>query len=94
MKFIINSVGFHILALLLFALIYYSLPNGHFILPPDAKRDLFLLDFFNLSTTIQAGVGITQIIPATSLAQTVMSCQQLILIIGNVSILNHLIYYL
>ena len=91
---LINSVGFHILTLILFALIYYLLPNGHFILPPDSKRDLFLLDFFNLSTTIQAGVGITQIIPATSLAQTVMSCQQLILIIGNVSVLHYIISYL
>jgi len=94
MKFIINSVGFHILTLLIFALIYYSLPIGHFTLQPHEKRDLFLLDFFNLSTTIQAGVGITQIVPVTVIAQTVMSCQQLILIIGNVSILNHLINYL
>jgi hypothetical protein len=94
MKFIINSLGFHIIALLLFAFIYYSLPNGHFILPPDLKRDLLLLDFFNLSTTIQAGVGLTQIIPATPLAQTVMSCQQLMLIVGNVSILHHLLNYI
>jgi len=72
---------------------YYSLPRGHLV-NQNSEQNVQLLDVFNLSTTIQAGVGMSSIIPATALAQTIIICQQLMLIVGNVSILHHLLYYL
>ena len=59
----------------------------------DNNKELLLLDYFNLSTTIQAGVGITQIIPSTYLSQTLMSVQQILLITGNLTILYHIIRF-
>ena len=92
MRILLNSVGFHVFSLILFTFIYYSLPSGNFTIP-NKNKQLLLLDYFNLSTTIQAGVGITQIIPITYLAQTTMSAQQLLLIIGNVTIVYQLINF-
>jgi hypothetical protein len=85
MRILLNSVAFHLFCLIIFAFIYYLLPIGNFKIQ-NQNKELLLLDFFNLSTTIQAGVGITQITPVTYLAQTIMSGQQFLLIIGNVTI--------
>lgn len=93
MRFIINSIGFHVLMLLLFTIIYYNLPHGHLV-NQNSEQNVQLLDLFNLSTTIQAGVGMSSIIPTTALAQSIIIFQQLMLIVGNVSILHYLLYYL
>lgn len=92
MRIILNSLIFHLTSLTIFMFIYYSLPIGNFRIP-NSNKDLLLLDFFNLSTTVQAGVGITQILPTTYLAQTLMSVQQMLLITGNITILYHLIRF-
>ena len=92
MRILVNSLVFHMLCLIIFSLIYYSLPVGNFHIPNNNK-ELLLLDYFNLSTTIQAGVGITQIIPSTYLSQTLMSVQQILLITGNLTILYHIIRF-
>lgn len=92
MRILLNSLVFHLICLIIFTFIYYSLPTGNFRMPNNSK-ELLLLDYFNLSTTIQAGVGITQIIPTTYLSQTLMSLQQLLLITGNITILYHIIRF-
>jgi len=92
MRILVNSLVFHLLCLLLFAFIYYMLPVGNFHIP-NKNKQLLLLDYFNLSTTIQAGVGITQIQPTSYLAQTIMSLQQILLITGNLTILYHIIRF-
>jgi hypothetical protein len=92
MRILINSVVFHLISLVVFSFIYYALPAGNFTIPN--KNKLLLLDCFNLSTTIQAGVGITQVTPVTYLAQTTMSLQQLLLITGNVTMVYYLIHFL
>ena len=93
MRFLLNSIGVQVIILIFFTLLYYSLPTGHFK-QDDIIKELTIFDCFNLSTTIQAGVGLIQIVPVTPIAQSTMTLQQLFLIIGNISILNNLIYYL
>jgi len=90
MKLVIRTVSFQILCILLFTPIYISLKN-HFVRDPnyttDNKKDSELLDCLFLATTIQAGVGYSDLYPITYIAKFILIVQQLIMISTNVFLL-------
>ena len=82
-----NSIGIHMLAILIFAIIYTILPINSFVFT-DAKKqgNPSLLDYLNLSTTTQAGVGITTVTPNSDIAIILSTLQQILMITKNIFI--------
>ena len=82
MKLAVITFFFHFLCILVFAIFYYNFKD-HF--QNDFKNDDFsLLDYMLLSTTIQAGVGISDIHPISFYAKLLMIMQQLLMIMTHV----------
>jgi hypothetical protein len=82
MKLAIRTVCFHFLCILIFGIIYYNI-QYQFQHKDDQKRES-ILDFILLSTTIQAGVGFTDIYPITNLSKITMLLQQIMMIMTHV----------
>jgi hypothetical protein len=82
MKLAIRTVCFHFLCILIFGIIYYNI-QYQFQHKDDQKRES-ILDFILLSTTIQAGVGFTDIYPITNLSKITMLLQQILMIMTHV----------
>ena len=85
MKIVFRTVTFHIICILVFALIYSTFSNGFksvdYELYSNRNNDpMKFLDFLLLSTTIQAGVGISEYFPSNSYTKITMIIQQLIMI--------------
>jgi len=81
MKIVFRTVFFHILCILLFSLLYYIFRDDF---KPHVKEDYTVLDYIFLSTTIQSGVGLTDIYPINFNGKLVMIIQQLVLIMTHV----------
>ena len=82
MKIVIRTVLFHILCILLFASIYLYL-SQHFDSDKEKKMRIphkGFIDYLLLSTTIQAGVGISDLYPISYYAKIVVILQQILLI--------------
>ena len=81
MKIVLRTVFFHFLCILVFAIFYY-------ILIKDFKSNIgenkIMLDYLFLSTTIQAGVGMSDIYPISFYGKLLMISQQLIMIMTHV----------
>jgi len=90
MKLVIRTVVFQFTCVLFFGLIYLSFKN-HFLRDPtytlDKKSEPELLDCLFLATTIQAGVGYSDLYPITYLSKIIMIVQQFIMISLNVFLL-------
>jgi len=71
----------------LFTLFYLVLPGDSFVYTNEKKGNPNLIDFFNLSVTTQAGVGLTNISPVTDFATLVTTLQQILMITKNIIIL-------
>ena len=82
MKIAIRTVFFHFICILVFGFLYYNI-QSHFIDNAVQKRETFL-DYILLSTSIQAGVGISDIYPITTMGKFIMILQQLIMIMTHV----------
>jgi len=87
MKIVVRTVVFHIFCIFLFAFIYSffsrefgSLDDDLFYNENIKRRKRGFLDFLLLSTTIQAGVGISEIFPSSQNTKIVMIVQQLLMI--------------
>ena len=82
MKFLFRSLFFHFICILIFTLLYntfsFSFDNVN-----DTNRNT-ILDFLLLSTTIQAGVGISGFYPINATGKLLMSLQQIIMLSNNV----------
>lgn len=81
MKLVIRTVVFHFLCIFIFAILYF-IYKTHF--NHQTKKELEFLDYLLLSTTIQAGVGISDVFPTNNLAKFMMISQQFILIMTHV----------
>ena len=82
MKIVIRTVFFHFLCILVFAIFYYNFKD-HF--QCNIKNEEFtFLDYILLSTTIQAGVGLSDIYPISFYGKLLMISQQLIMIMTHV----------
>jgi hypothetical protein len=78
---------FNLLNIFIFWIIYYFLlEDFEFRGVSDLKsnRKESAMDLLLLSTTIQAGVGITNVYPKTTLTSWLLVLQQLIMISGNI----------
>lgn len=88
MKRVVQTLAIHVFCILFFALFYYYF-SLHF--DNNNKQDKFthynresniesIIDFLLFSTTIQAGVGISDILPISVYGKLLMITQQLIMI--------------
>ena len=83
MKIVIRTLVFHFLCIVLFALMYMFFAR-HFESGVENKKYSTIMDFFLLSTTIQAGVGISDLYPITFYSKIVMIIQQFLVISAHV----------
>ena len=82
MKLLIKTVFFHIFCIILFTLIYVH-SYDHFENITDKKYNTNM-DFLLLSTTIQSGVGLTDLLPTSNYAKIMVILQQLLRIFTHV----------
>ena len=81
MKIVIRTVFFHLVCITFFTILYFVYKDnfkGHNAEYEDG------IDCFLLSTTIQAGVGISDIYPISFYGKIIMIIQQLIMIMTHV----------
>jgi heme A synthase len=83
MKIVFRTVAFHVICILVFALIYSTITNGFKSIDYE-NEEMNFLDFLLLSTTIQAGVGISEYFPSVPFTKITMILQQLIMISAHV----------
>jgi hypothetical protein len=81
MKLVIRTVCFHFACIIIFTFLYYSFRDSY---RADKKEDFKLLDYLLLSTTIQAGVGISDISPVNYYGKIILIFQQVIMIMSTV----------
>jgi len=87
MKIVIRTVFFHLCCILFFGLIYLIFKDGFSRDPAysvNKKPEPEVIDCLFLATTVQAGVGYSDLYPITNLAKTILIIQQLIMICTNV----------
>jgi hypothetical protein len=91
---VVKTLSAHLFFILLFA-VFYSYFSTHFNnnhhrfnkinnYNSESKMKLSIVDFFLFSTTIQTGVGLTDILPISVYGKIFMIIQQLIMISINV----------
>lgn len=86
MKIIIRTVFFHTICILFFALLYLYL-SDHFdsnIESNKNKKYNTFTDFLLLSTTIQAGVGVSDLFPVSYFSKITVIIQQYLMLLTNV----------
>jgi hypothetical protein len=81
MKIAIRTVLFHIFCIFIFAFLYYYFRDDF---KTQVKEEFTVLDYIFLSTTIQSGVGLTDIYPIDFYGKLIMIIQQLVLIMTHV----------
>jgi len=79
MKIVIRTLAFHAICIFIFAYIYYSISHHFQSILDNVHRDSYF-DALLLSTTIQAGVGISDLTPITLFGKIMMIIQQFIMI--------------
>ena len=82
MKRVLKTLAIHLFCIIFFAFFYYYF-STHFNNNKQHKSNNkleSLIDFFLFSTTIQAGVGISDILPISIYGKLFMILQQLIMI--------------
>jgi len=88
MKIVIRTVLFHVFCIIVFAIIYSFFSREFGSLDDDffrnekvtKKKKTGFLDCLLLSTTIQAGVGISEMFPSSQNTKIIMIVQQLLMI--------------
>lgn len=81
MKIVIRTVLFHFLCIIIFSLVYFRFKRDF---QNNIKKDYTFLDYFYLSTTIQAGVGMSDMYPNSVYSKIIMIIQQIIMIMTHV----------
>ena len=82
MQIVIRTVFFHILCIIIFGILYASIKDD--FTTKEGSDKLKPIDYLFLSTTIQAGVGITDLNPVSLYGKIIMMVQQLIMICTHV----------
>lgn len=78
MKILIRTLIFHFICILIFFIIYLNL--SEYFTRNEKYNDSSPIDYFLLSTTIQAGVGYENLFPNNYISKLVVILQQLIMI--------------
>jgi hypothetical protein len=86
MKLVIRTVVFHALCIIAFALIYLHIDDNFQSnkVSEKNKRYTSFIDFLLLSTTIQAGVGISDLFPISFFGKIAVIIQQFIMLLTHV----------
>ena len=85
MKIVFRTVTFHIICILIFAVLYLQFENEFSSVDNNLNnKNKNFLDFFLFSTTIQAGVGISEFYPSSYLTKILMITQQILMITTHV----------
>lgn len=79
MKLVIRTVLFHILCILFFSYVYFTFSESF-----ASKTSNTYLDFLLLSTTVQCGVGLSDLTPITSFSKTWLIIQHYIMLLSHV----------
>lgn len=79
MKAAIRTIVFHISCIILFSLLYLYF-SSHFVNNDGNKAHKSYIDFLLLSTTVQAGVGISDLYPVSFYSKIVMIIQQMLML--------------
>jgi len=82
MKIVIRTVFFHFSCIIGFGMLYFYLKDDFSEKADDA--DLEIIDYLLLSTTIQAGVGVSDLYPTNFYGKLTMIIQQLLMICTHV----------
>lgn len=82
MKLVIRAFIFHIVCVIVFALIYSNLAEEFHITEQHDKQSF--VDFILLSTTIQAGVGISDLYPLSYYSKIAVIIQQMLMLFTHV----------
>ena len=83
MKIVIRTVFFHFLCIAGFGMLYSNFKE-HFEKNIETEQKLGYIDYMLLSTTIQAGVGISDMYPISFYGKIIMIAQQLLMICTHV----------
>lgn len=83
MKIVIRTVFFHFLCIAGFGMLYSNFKD-HFEKNSTDASNLGYVDYMLLSTTIQAGVGVSDIYPISFYGKIIMIIQQLLMICTHV----------
>ncbi len=85
MKLVIRTVVFHLFCIIIFAYLYLYL-SDHFQSDNQEKNKKYTsyLDFFLLSTTIQAGVGISDLYPVSYYSKIAVIIQQFLMMLTHI----------
>ena len=88
MKLVIRAAAFNILCIIIFGSIYW-ICKKHFTKDKTLQKMIYgvPLDFFFLSTTIQAGVGYQDLTAITNLSKIILIIQQIVMITSNIFLL-------
>ena len=81
MNRIIKGFAIHISTIILFTILYFLYSNHY----TKYGTEFEMMDYLLLSITVQAGVGITDIYPATFYGKLLLALQQVIMLITNIS---------
>ena len=77
MKIVIRTVFFHFLCVAGFGMIYFYLKDDF---SENQDNNLQIIDYLLLSTTIQAGVGVSDLYPTSFYGKLTMIIQQLLML--------------
>jgi hypothetical protein len=85
MKLVIRTMIFHLLCIIVFAYLYLYLSED-FDSSGQHKHNKYssYLDFFLLSTTIQSGVGISDLYPISTYSKMIVIIQQCLMLLTHV----------
>ena len=75
---LLQTLFFNLFCIVLFTIVYYLLGNQFNKNAGSGPNNL--LDFFQLSTTVQAGVGVTNLYPNSTATSIAMIAQQFVML--------------
>ena len=86
MKLVIRTLVFHLFCIILFAYLYLYLSEHFQSDNPGSKNKYYttFLDYFLLSTTIQAGVGISDLYPISYYSKIAVIIQQFLMMMTHI----------
>jgi hypothetical protein len=82
MKLVVRALIFHILCIIIFSIIYFNLDEGFHLTEEHDKRGV--IDYLLLSTTIQAGVGISYLYPLSYYSKIAVIIQQMLMLFTHI----------
>jgi hypothetical protein len=80
MKQALRVFIFHIACIIVFAILYYNFSENYY----KTGEKFSTIDYVLFSTTVQAGVGISEIHPTTFIGKIILIIQQILMIMTHI----------